>query len=57
MAGNETDSGRKDRATWRSFPIFRAVDDAVLDELPKAAQRRNWRPGEVISRKATPAHS
>jgi CRP/FNR family transcriptional regulator, cyclic AMP receptor protein len=54
MAGNDTDPGRKDRATWRSFPIFRAVDDAVLDELPKAAQRRSWRPGEVIFQKGDP---
>jgi CRP/FNR family cyclic AMP-dependent transcriptional regulator len=48
MAANDGDPGRKDRATWRSFPIFREVEDAVLDELPKVAQRRRWGPGEVI---------
>jgi CRP/FNR family cyclic AMP-dependent transcriptional regulator len=54
MAANDSDPGRKDRATWRSFPIFRAVEDEVLDELPKAAQRRSWRPGEVIFHKGDP---
>ena len=55
MAANDSDSGRKDRATWRSFPIFGSVDDAVLDELPKVAQRRTWGPGEVIFHKGDPA--
>lgn len=54
MAANDSDSGRKDRATWRSFPIFGSVEDSVLDELPKAAQRRTWRPGEVIFQKGDP---
>jgi CRP/FNR family cyclic AMP-dependent transcriptional regulator len=54
MAANDGDPGRKDRATWRSFPIFRNVEDAVLDELPKAALRRKWGPGEVIFHKGDP---
>lgn len=54
MATNDSDPGRKDRATWRSFPIFRAVDDAVLDALPKVAHRRTWRPGDVIFHKGDP---
>jgi CRP-like cAMP-binding protein len=54
MAANDSDKLRKDRANWRSFPIFSSVDDAVLDLLPGLAQRRAWQPGEVIFQKGDP---
>jgi CRP-like cAMP-binding protein len=54
MAASDGDLGRKDRATWRSFPIFGSVDDAVLDELPKVARLQTWRAGEVIFQKGDP---
>lgn len=47
----EAEQTRKDRAVWRSFPIFRSVGEVVLDELPKVATRRAWGPGEVIFEK------
>ena len=49
-----TDAARKDRALWRSFPIFGATEDAVLDLLPAVATRRKWRPGELIFEKGDP---
>ncbi len=45
---------RKDRALWRSFPIFGAVGDEVLDQLPAVATRRKWRPGELIFERGDP---
>ncbi|MDM7932485.1 Crp/Fnr family transcriptional regulator [Tabrizicola sp.] len=48
------DQIRKDRAVWRSFPIFRAADDDVLAELPRVALRRRWNAGEVIFEKGDP---
>lgn len=54
LTSQEADQLRKDRAVWRSFPIFRAVKDEVLGELPKVAASRKWGPGEVIFEKGDP---
>lgn len=49
-----SDPHRQDRALWRSFPIFSAVPDEVLDALPALAQRRRWPAGAVLFDKGDP---
>ena len=41
----------QDRALWRSFAIFGALPDAVLDELPARSRQKSWRMGEMIFQK------
>lgn len=44
----------QDRALWRSFAIFGALPDAVLNELPARSRQKSWRMGEMIFQKGDP---